>query len=456
MTIVWSILGFVVAMGLLVAIHEWGHYAVARFFNIKVTHFSLGFGKVLYRRQKGETQFQLAAIPLGGYVKFVDEREGPVAPEDLPRAFNRQSVYRRFAVVAAGPLVNLVFAWLAFSMIYFSGVTELKPVFKEIEKGTVLAEELPENNQAWLISAIDSQEVYSWKEVYHAVLLGLVDKRPDLIVEVQAFQGTDTRRLVLPTAGLDINEPKQNWLRTLGFEPNYPEFRPIINQVLPNSPAQDMGLKTGDLISVINGFEVQSWQELVAFIRAHPGETVGIDVMRGHQLVRLSGMLESKTLGNKTLGSLGASVQFDEQAVEPYKAVISFGVLDSMVRGWQHTWNLVDMTLTMIQRMFIGEVSVKNLSGPVSIAEFSGKALQSGWVSFLTLLGLLSLSLGVLNLLPIPVLDGGHLTFYLIEMIKGSPVSETVEIVAQKIGLVLILSLTFFALFNDVVRISNG
>jgi RIP metalloprotease RseP len=456
MTILWSIAGFIVAMGLLVAIHEWGHYIVARAFNIKVTHFSLGFGKVFYRRQMGETQFQLSVLPLGGYVRFVDEREGPVAEEDLPRAFNRQSVYRRFAVVAAGPLVNLVFAWLVFSLIYFSGITGLKPVFETVPLQTPLAKSLPKNDQAWQVLSVDDQEVLDWRAVYQQVLQALVKGKPDIVVGLQSMDGAESKTVVLTMAELDINQPKQDWLSALGFAPKYPEIRPVISRVVEGSPAEKMGLQSGDWVRRIDGQPIETWSQLVEYVRKHPGKEVELLVDRNGRAEFARGVLAQREAANGPIGTLGAAVKMDAEALSAYRVTVSYGPLASLEKGWRHTVDLVEMTLDMIKGMLIGSVSVTNLSGPVSIAEFSGKAMQSGWVAFLSLLGLLSLSLGILNLLPIPVLDGGHLFFYVIEMIKGAPVKESIEAGAQKVGLMLILGLTFFALFNDVVRISNG
>lgn len=456
MTFIWSIIGFIIAMGLLVTIHEWGHYIVAKLFNIKVTHFSIGFGKPFYVKQKGETQFQIGTIPLGGYVKFADEREGRVAQEDMARTFNRQSVYRRFAVVLAGPLVNLIFAWIAFSLIYFSGVTGLKPVFEQVSAGSVLSDSLPNNDQAWQVKRVDGEEVLNWKEVYHKVLQALVNNQHMIEVELVSFDGFTDKMVSLPLSDLDINTPKQKWLSVLGFKPKYPEMPPVIDQVLPDSPAEKLGLEKGDLILKVDGVPVRGWKQFVAHVQQHPNENIQLSFKRNDVIFQKDTQLDEKVLNGQSVGSLGASVFLDESLLDDYKISVSYGVLESIQKGWNHSLALLDMTVNMIKRMVLGEVSIKNLSGPVSIAEFSGQALQNGWVAFLSLLGLLSLSLGILNLLPIPVLDGGHLFFYVVEMIKGSPVGESIEFAAQKIGITLILMLTFFALFNDVVRISNG
>lgn len=456
MTVIWSIIGFIIAMGLLVTIHEWGHYIVARLFNIKVTHFSIGFGKPIYIKDKGETRFQIGSIPLGGYVKFADEREGPVSQEDMARTFNRQNVYRRFAVVSAGPLVNLIFAWIAFSLIYFSGVTGLKPVFEEVSSGSVLSKSLPNNDQAWQVKRVDGEDVLDWKEVYHQVLQALVNNQNAVEIELASFDGKMNKKVLLPLSELDINTPKQKWLSVLGFKPKYPQIPPVIDQVLPQSPADQLGLEKGDLIVTIDDLSILDWNQFVAYVQKHPNEIIQLSFERNGRLIQKQTRLDEKEMNGQVVGSLGASVFLDETQLENYKVSVSYGVLESIQKGWTHSWGLLEMTVNMIKRMVFGDVSIKNLSGPVSIAEFSGQALQNGWVAFLGLLGLLSLSLGILNLLPIPVLDGGHLFFYVIEMIKGAPVKESVELVAQKIGVTLILMLTFFALFNDVVRISNG
>lgn len=456
MTIVWSIFGFVVALSILVTIHEWGHFMTARLLNIKVTHFSIGFGKVFLKRQWGETRYQLAWIPLGGYVRFADEREGDVAEQDLPRAFNRQSVYKRFAVVAAGPIINLLFAWIAFSFIYFSGVTGIKPVFDQVTPQSALAEQLPNNDQAWQILALNGHPVLDWQEVHQSLLQALVNQQETVILALRAFNGAEERSLVLNLQGLDINQPKQQWLSMLGFQPKLPDSAPVINQISPESPAELAGLKPRDHILEVDGHAVETWSELVHVIQVNPNQTMMFLIERDQQVLLKSVTLGEKNLVERSIGYLGATVMVDEQALAAYRTTQTYSIWQSLEKGGQHTLKMVDITVEMIRQMILGTVSAQNISGPMSIAEYSGEALQNGTVAFLSLLGLLSLSIGILNLLPIPVLDGGHLFFYLIEIIKGSPVSESIEGVAQKLGLAMILALTFFALFNDVVRISNG
>ncbi|WP_127470998.1 RIP metalloprotease RseP [Thiomicrorhabdus aquaedulcis] len=465
MSVLWSVLGFIVVIALLVGIHEWGHYQVARWFNIKVLEFSIGFGKPLYQRQGKETRFSIAMIPLGGFVKFVDEREGNVAPEDLARAFNRQSVYKRFAVVAAGPIINLVFAWLVLSAMFMIGVSGVKPIINQTHENSPLAISakasqitLFENDQAWSITRINNESVASWQMVHQAVLHALIEKQSSVDITLQnALTQRELTLFSVGLDGLDINQTKQNWLKELGLSAAKISVPPVVGQVLPNSAGQLAGLQTDDLIVSIDGQQVAYWHELVERIQANPNQLVDLTFMRNANVVTTQVRLESNTLADgQVVGKLGVGVKITEADMAPYTSVVRYGYIESLGQGFDRSVDLLQMSWTMLKRMLLGEVSVQNLSGPLSIAEFSGQAMQTGFISFLGLLALLSLSLGFLNLLPIPVLDGGHLMFYLVEMLKGSPVNEKIMMVGQQIGLVLILGLTFVALFNDVVRIANG
>ncbi len=463
MVFIWSLLGFIVAMGILVAIHEAGHYFMARYFNIKVLQFSLGFGKPFWVKQFGETEFRLSPIPLGGYVKFADEREGKLSPEDIPRAFNRQSVYKRFLVVLAGPVINLLFAWLAFSLIYFSGISGIKPVFSDQTVSGTLYEQMSDkdlirqDSVVWEIVAIQGQKAYSWQEIHMSTVQALVAEERFLKIEILSTTTGLKKQLELSLDNLDINQPRQNWLATLGFKPYKPNIPAIIGQVQQDSPASVAGLKSGDKILMLNGLEIDTWQSLVKMVQAKPNLIVELLYERdGGVFVRSILLAAKENPQGELIGSLGVGAEIPKDLFAPYIFTKSFSLLESIHRGFTHSLDLINMTITMIKRMVVGDISLENLSGPISIAEFSGEALQSGWIPFLSLLGLLSLSLGVLNLLPIPMLDGGHLLFYLIEMLKGSPVSQAVESVAYKIGLLFILSLTFFVIFNDISRITNG
>ena len=464
MGFIWSVIGFVLVMGVIVTIHEWGHYQVARWFNIKVLKFSIGFGKPIYSKRGRETEFVIAQIPLGGYVKFADEREAEVAPEDLPRAFNRQSVYKRFAVVAAGPLINLLFAWLVFTAMYMVGTTGMKPIVSGFTEGSPIElslkdARLPSGNfQAWSVTQVNNQGVYSWQMVNQQILQSLAKGDKSISFNLESIDGSQVLLAHnVNLSAIDINQPKQNWLALLGFKPTKPIIPAVIGQVVEGGPADKAGLKEGDKILSINKKPIHSWQDFVKVVQSQPNQQIEIGFERNEVSFNKKLVLGSTTLDDGSqLGKMGVGVKVDEQTLAPYTVKIQYGFIDAFTHAYQRSVDLFVMSLVMLKRMVIGEVSTSNLSGPLSIAQFSGQAVQSGLVAFLSLLGLLSLSIGILNLLPIPVLDGGHLVYYLIEMIKGSPVSEQVMAVGQTIGLVLLVGLTFLALFNDVIRISHG
>jgi regulator of sigma E protease len=459
MSVIWAVAGFVLAMGILVTIHEMGHYLVARFFNIKVTDFSIGFGKTLFSKQGKETKFQIAMIPLGGYVKFLDEREGshqPISGEDYTRAYNRQNVFVRFAVVLAGPLVNLVFAWILFSFIYFAGVTGFKPVFEQTVEASPVSTMLQGLNKSVQIMSIDGRELNTWRETDQRILLALVSKQEHITLTLASFQlPQEIFQIKLPLSNLDINNPKQSRLNQLGFIPKIPPMPPLLGEIKLNTPAEIAGFKHGDEILSINGTPIESWKGFVNKIEKSANQEVEIVFSRQGVVFLKKVEIASRERGDKQIGFFGSTVLFDEQIYAPYQSQTNYSFSHAMSLGYEHSIDLVNMTLSMIKRMLFGEVDVANLSGPISIADYSGQALQLGIGSFFNLLALLSLSLGILNLLPIPVLDGGNLVLYIAEMIKGVPLNTRFELLLQQFGIFLILSLTLFAIINDVVRISN-
>ena len=464
MSILWSLVGFILVMGLIVTIHEWGHYQVARWFNIKVLKFSIGFGKPIYSRKGSETEFVIAQIPLGGYVKFADEREGTVLQDDLPRAFNRQSVYKRFAVVAAGPLINLLFAWLVFAVMYMVGTSGMKPIISGFTANSPL-EEVSQNYQdqftsyqAWSIAQVNNQDVYSWQMVHQQILQALAKGDNTIDFRLDSLDNSLSINLQkVSLNSIDINEPKQDWLQLLGFKPAKPIIPAVLGEILLDGPAQKAGLLTGDKILSIQQKPIHSWQDFVKVVQAHPNQSIQLQFERnGAIFSEVVSLASAELASGDIVGKMGVGVLVEKETLAPYTVKIQYGFMDAFSHAYQRSVDLFVMSVAMLKRMVLGEVSTTNLSGPLSIAQFSGQAVQSGLVAFLSLLGLLSLSIGILNLLPIPVLDGGHLVYYLIEMIKGSPVSEQIMAVGQTIGLILLLGLTFLALFNDVIRISHG
>ncbi len=462
MSVIWSILGFVVVMGLIVAIHEWGHYQVAKWFNIKILKFSIGFGKPIYSRQGAETEFVISQIPLGGFVKFADEREAPVAKEDAHRAFNRQSVYKRFAVVLAGPVINLVFAWIIFTVMYMVGMTGFKPIVDDFPNQTPVAKALENNGavitgQNWFVSRVNGRPVQSWQMVNQQLLQAIAnnDQSVDITFNNVSDEPVELRSVDL--SKIDINDRDQSWLAVLGLIPAKPKIPAILGELIDGSPAGKAGLETGDKIISIEQIKINHWQDFVKVVQSYPDVQVELVYERnGAQFSTQVQLMSSASKDGRRVGKMGVGVLIDEATIRPYQAVIQFGLYEAMGQAYQRSVDLLEMSLVMLKRMVLGEVSTENLSGPISIAQFSGQALQSGLISFLSLLGLLSLSIGVLNLLPIPILDGGHLMFYIVEIIKGSPVSEQAMVLGNFIGLIMIVGLTFLAVFNDVLRIFHG
>ncbi|WP_044411284.1 RIP metalloprotease RseP [Thiomicrospira microaerophila] len=467
MSFIWAITGFAILIGVLVTIHEWGHFAVARLFKVKVLAFSVGFGKPIYSLQKGETQYRLGMIPLGGYVKFLDERVEPVAEHERHRAFNQQSVYKRFAIVLAGPMINLLFAWWLFAIIGMIGIQSVKPLFQTPAVETPLAQAFEQagfdldllKDQVWWMQQVNDQSISSWQQVQQAVLQSLVHDRSSLKLDFVRFEdhAQIPQTINLPLNSLDINDLATPWLSILGFMPEGPKLDAVVGSLSEGSPAQSAGLQTGDRIIRLGEKTIVDWRDLVEWVRQHPGQVFELEFDRAGAQFNTQVTLDSITSDTGVvIGRLGASVlppsDFDARFLmtERYRFFAAIGY------GWQQAVRLFNMTMAMFKKMLFGEVGLQHLSGPISIADFSGKALQTGLISFLSLMALLSLSLGILNLLPIPMLDGGHLMFYLYEMLRGKPVGERVEEVAYRIGLVMIAGLTILALSNDVIRITNG
>ena len=462
LTFIWSVLGFIVTMGIIVTIHEWGHYQVAKWFNFKIIRFSVGFGKPIWRKQGQETEFVIGAFPLGGYVKFADEREAPVADCDVHRAFNRQSVYKRMAVVIAGPAINLIFAWLVFTLMFVIGVTGLKPMVNlSSSNGLIDYQKQPAfddmGNSLWQVSHVNQKAVYTWKGVHQHVLQALTSD--DETIEMTFTDSIHQRSFVksFSMSVLDINDPKQNWLSLLEIEAAKPKIPAVLGRVLEDSPAAQGGLQSFDKIVQINDFKVNNWQDFVKVVQSNPGAQVMVHYERNQAQYTTLVQLQSVALSaNKRVGKMGVGVYVDQEVLEPFQSRIEYGLVGASIQAYERSLALIDMSLIMLKRMLLGEVSTENLSGPISIAQFSGQALQSGLITFLSLLGILSLSIGILNLLPVPMLDGGHLLFYIIEALKGSPVGDQTMQIGQLLGLMAIIGLTLLALSNDILRIFHG
>ncbi len=454
MTILISIISFLVAIAILVGIHEFGHFWVARKLGIKIIRFAIGFGKPIWTyksKDKDATEYVLAAIPMGGYVKMLDEREGDVKEEEKHRAFNTQPVWKRFLVVLAGPMFNFFFAIAAFAAIQMMGVESIKPYLGNIQQGSVAAQAGFQDRD--LVTAINDVETNSMQQV-RLTLLNEYLKNPNLNIQVTTDSGSQTIRKLDLSETLLLSDEKDYFSKTgMGFW--QPPHTTIINSILPDKPADKAGLKANDEVVSIDGNVVSSTQYFSEYIKARPDKPLNITVKRNGSTQTLTMTPKSTEIEGeqRVLIGVGLARKFDEEAVKELFFIKEAPFLEAMKTGVVETWDMSIMTLKVMGRLITGEASLKNISGPITIANYAGKSALIGFSAFLTLLAIVSLSLGVLNLLPIPMLDGGHLLYYVIELVKGSPVSERVEAVGMRIGMSVVGLLMVVALYNDIGRL---
>jgi regulator of sigma E protease len=455
MNLLITLIAFVVALGLLIVVHEFGHYLIARLCNVKVLRFSVGFGAPLWRRTLGRdrTEWVIAVFPLGGYVKMVDEREGRVAPEDLPRAFNRQSVYRRFAIVVAGPVANFLLAILFYWILFLHGVPGLKPVLGAVTPNTPAAVAGFQSGET--IVRIGDEAVPTWQDARWVLLQHAVQKK-QVRVEVRNESGAIAWR-DLDLSSLSGEQLDSDFMRAVGFSYFRPALKPVIGDVISGGAAERSGLRAGDEFIAIDGKEITRWDQVVEAVRARPGKPLRVEIERDGRLLPEMVLTPGSVLeGGKEVGKIGAAPRVDPKIMSGLATEVRFGPVEGFGRALHKTWDTSLFTLKMLGKMIVGEVSLKNLSGPITIADYAGQTAQSGWVAYLLFLALISISLGVLNLLPIPLLDGGHLMYYMVEIIKGSPVSERAIEIGQHVGVALLFTLMAFALYNDINRLISG
>jgi regulator of sigma E protease len=450
-----SIWWLLVTLGVLITFHEFGHFWVARKLGVGVRRFSVGFGKPLYmRRGKDQTEYVIAAIPLGGYVKMYDEREGEVAPEDLDKAFNRKSVWTRIAIVAAGPIFNLVFAVLAFWVMFMVGIPETRPVIGEVSGITAEAGIEPGDE----IMVLDGDVTRTWSHAILGLITHALDRDP-VDITVQDAQGIQSsHQLDFTKLGPDFHE--ENTLEEIGMLPWRLQVPAVVGEVTPGSAADEAELLSGDRIVSIAGEEVSSWSWIGSLVQSHGQENQPLPMIierDGRQLEievsprkQDSGVFSSRLI----LGVSNAEISQEQRATLDRVAItLRHGPVEGLSAAFKETWRLTGATFGLLARMVTGKASTKNLSGPISIAQFANTSASRGLSSFLFFLGAISLSLGILNLLPIPVLDGGHLLYFLIELVKGSPVSDQAQIAGQYFGLMALAGLMSLAFFNDILRL---
>ena len=451
MTILTSLAAFIVAIGILVTVHEYGHYLAARLVGVKVLRFSVGFGKPIYRRHFGadRSEFVIAAIPLGGYVKMLDEREAPVPPEEVSRAFNRKSLRARNTVIVAGPLANFLLAVVVYAAMFMIGVPGLKPVVGDVQPGSAAAQGgLQFGDQ---IVMVGSRRVQDWDQANLRLLDHAV--RADAVeLTVLDRDGREFRR-TLPLENRRELLGEGQFLERLGIRPYRPALEPRIGSVERGSRAAEAGLRPGDHVLSVDGRPVDSWIGWVEMIQASPEQPLQV-------IVRQEGVERELTLIPATIqvdgeprGRIGAGVDAAQPQMQEMATLVRLGPMEGLAAGASRTWEVSILTLRVLGRMITGEASVKNIAGPVTIAEFAGMTAIIGITAFLGFLALVSVSLGIINLLPVPVLDGGHLMFNLLEWIKGSAVSERSQLIGQQVGLVAIAALMMLALYNDFTRL---
>ncbi|MFK7702870.1 sigma E protease regulator RseP [Pseudomonas caspiana] len=450
MSALYMIVGTLVALGVLVTFHEYGHFWVARRCGVKVLRFSVGFGTPLFRwHDRQGTEYVIAAIPLGGYVKMLDEREGNVPPELADQSFNRKTVYQRIAIVSAGPIANFLLAIFFFWILAMLGSQQVRPVIGAVEPGSIA--QVAGLSAGQEIVSVDGEATSGWSAV-NLQLVRRLGESGNVALKVREPGATvDTAHsLALDNWLKGAEEPDP--IKSLGIRPWRPALPPVLAELDPKGPAQAAGLKTGDKLVALDGRPVDEWQQVVDWVRERPDAKISLGVERDGARLDVPLTLAARGEGKAASGYLGAGVKGIDWPPEMLREV-SYGPLAAVAEGASRTWTMSVLTLDSLRKMLFGELSVKNLSGPITIAKVAGASAQSGIGDFLNFLAYLSISLGVLNLLPIPVLDGGHLLFYLIEWARGRPLSERVQGWGVQIGISLVVGVMLLALVNDLGRL---
>ena len=440
---------FIIALGILVAVHEWGHYYIARLCGVYVKRFSIGFGKPIWSKvDKHGTEFALAAIPLGGYVRMLDERVDEVPPELASQAFNNKSVGKRMAIIAAGPGVNFIFAAIALYVMFLIGISTIKPVIGEVSPDSIAAKAGLAGNME--IIAVGSRETPDWEAVNLELMSYIGQESMPVTV---ASESDSARQRVLDIAGWNFDPDSESPLRSLGISPFRPGATLTVAYVAEQTAASQAGLQQNDEIVALDGQPVTAWEDLVAQIKNRPGEQVEIRVNRAGQTYDLSATIGRRDTPEGQDGYLGVS-PFAEPWPEGYVFTHQYGLLEAVGKAVDKTWRLMTLSVEMIGKLITGDVSVKNLSGPIAIAQGAGNSAGYGLVYFLSFLALISVNLGIVNLLPLPMLDGGHLMYFTIEWITGRPVPEEVQEWGFRIGAMLLFTIMSIAIINDITRLS--
>lgn len=445
---------FLVALCILIVVHELGHYIVARLCGVKILRFSVGFGKVLWQKRLGrdQTEWAVSVFPLGGYVKMLDERESEVAPDEQHRAFNRQTVGKRSLIVAAGPFANFILAIFLYWLVFMLGSNELLPVLGTPPDGTPAAMASIKNGEQ--IRAVDGEPVTTWSDFRWLLLQKAVNQNSTELEVINEQNEISVHRLDLSAAG------EQGWegdaLDRLGITLYRPMMPPILGKVAAGSSADRAGLQPGDRVLALDGRKISAWHELVLYIRDAAERSVHVEFERQGQIASVDVVPQAVSERGRVLGRIGVAVADDGQARREMQTFVRYGFFEAGGKALNETWDKSLFSLVMMGKMLTGEVSLKNLSGPVTIADYAGQSAKLGFDYYIRFMALVSISLGVLNLLPIPVLDGGHLMYHMIEVVRRRPLSERAMEVTQQIGVSILVVLMAFAFFNDLNRLFFG
>ncbi|WP_304164373.1 sigma E protease regulator RseP [Lonsdalea britannica] len=450
MNILWSLAAFIVALGVLITVHEFGHFWVARRCGVRVERFSIGFGKALWRRRDRQgTEYVIALIPLGGYVKMLDGRVADVPPELAHQAFDHKTVWQRAAIVSAGPIANFIFAIFAYWLVFILGVPGVRPVVGEVLPDSIAAQ--AQISPGMELKSIDGIETPDWDSVRLAFISKIGDA--DMTIGTAPLGSSLIEQKKLDLRSWSFEPDKQDPAVSLGIVPRGPQVEAVLAGIQPHSAAEKAGLQAGDRIVKVDGQLVSRWQQFVIAVREHPGERVELSVEREGETVSIALTPDSKTVGKDRIEGFAGVIPRVTPLPEEYKTVRQYGPFSAVYEATDKTWQLMKLTVGMIGKLIAGDVKLNNLSGPISIAQGAGMSADYGLIYYLMFLALISVNLGIINLFPLPVLDGGHLLFLAIEKLKGGPVSERVQDFSYRIGTVLLMMLMGLALFNDFSRL---
>lgn len=453
-----TLLAFILTLGIVVTVHEYGHFQIARWCGVKVLKFSIGFGQPLWSKRfgKDQTEYVIAAIPLGGYVKMLGEEassdESNVSTEDMSRALNRQSVGKRIAIVLAGPFANLLLAIFLYWILFMTGVVGIKPTVGNLIENSPAA--LLNLESGEIIQKVGNKSVSSWQDVRWLLLKESLKKADIAIQTINPQQ--EIKSYQLNISNIDFDDEKRDVLDKIGFIVEMPKISPKIGEVVKGSPAEQAGLKTNDVVLELNKAKVSDWDAFVKEIKSHPETVVTLLVKRDSQLINLSVTPEAVIEKDEKIGRIGAGFSMQQSDLDKFFITTHYSVTGAFLKSVEKTWDTATFSLKMLGNMVLGNVSWKGMSGPVTIASYAGQSANMGFKVFIGFLALISISIGVLNLLPIPVLDGGHLMYYMFEFFTGRPVSEAAMNVGQRIGVFLLACMMVLALYNDINRLITG